>query len=181
MNIVVPGSGLILLGRLWLGTVLAGAFMLGVQGVVCGLLIAPAVVVPGITLAAGLLAVAVWLAAQRMLVLRYRFLSDPGLHRELTVLRRLARRAQARRDWRSARAALRLALSVDDTDIHTRLAWAEFMTRTAGRTRARRAWRAVARLDVDGHHASQIQAGLDSVPPPVRKATPTSANQPPQP
>jgi hypothetical protein len=31
-----------------------------------------------------------------MLVLRYRFLSDPGLHRELTVLRRLARRAQAR-------------------------------------------------------------------------------------
>jgi len=79
MNVVVPGTGLILLGRQWLGLALAVWFGLAVEIAVCGWLIAPATMPAFMTLTAASFAGIAWVLAQRLCLRRVRHLRDLSL------------------------------------------------------------------------------------------------------
>lgn len=156
MNVLVPGTGLMALGRPWLGLALAIWFGLGSEIALIGLLLAPASIPTGLVVVAAGLAVIAWLIAQGLLVSRIRFLRDPNLAEELAGLQRLAETALARGDHRAARSALAVALAIDDSEIHTRVLWAKLMEAMGKASRARQAWRDVARLDEEGEFAQQV-------------------------
>jgi len=160
MNVLIPGTGLIVLGQSWLGLAVAFWFALAAQVTACGVLIAPARI-PGILVAAGAgLAGVAWLLAQWLLAARIRFLRDPGLADELSILRRHAEQALERSDYQAARSALLIALSIDDSGLLTRVLWARLLTATASRLRARRAWLRAARVDRNNEFAEEIRTAL---------------------
>ncbi|HPD31451.1 MAG TPA: hypothetical protein PLL20_15785 [Phycisphaerae bacterium] len=74
MNLTVPGSGLILLGRAWLGFALAIWFCLAAVIAVSGRYIAPVSIPWGVTAVAAALALMAWLIGQGLLVSRIRCL-----------------------------------------------------------------------------------------------------------
>lgn len=161
MNLIVPGTGLMMLGRAWLGLALAVWYALAAEVAIAGQLIAPAIVQRWWVLAAGGFALAAWIVAQGLLTSRIRFLLDPALPRELAILRRLAQGSLVHKKWKSARSALLVAMSIDDGDAETRLLWARLMTETGGGRRARAAWRAAAQSDREGRFSAEIGAALD--------------------
>ena len=163
LNLLVPGTGLIWLGRPWLGMALAIWFGLGAQVAACGGLIAPATIPRPATVLGGLLAVAAWLVGQGLLVSRIRFLRDPSLPGELAALREHAESCLARGDHKAARSALTIALSIDGSDLATRILWARLVTATSSRFRSRRAWRGAARLDSDRRFQAEIREGLEGL------------------
>lgn len=162
LSVLVPGSGLVALGRPWLGLLLALGFLLAMETGLVGLLIAPAVVPAAIAwvgLAAGGL---IWIVAQVLQIARIRVLTSTELPRELAILRRLARRAMDRGDHAGARAALAIAMSLDDSDPETHIQRARLLDATASPARARRAWLAAERFDSDGRHSPEIRPHLDA-------------------
>ena len=76
MNLTVPGTGLILLGRAWLGFAVAVWFGLAVEVAVCGKLIAPATTSWALTVASAILGVSAWLLGQGLLAARLLQLKD---------------------------------------------------------------------------------------------------------
>ncbi|MDM8009043.1 MAG: hypothetical protein QUV05_23125 [Phycisphaerae bacterium] len=74
MNLTVAGSGLILLGRAWLGFALAVWFCLATVVAVCGRYIAPVMMPWGLTAGSAALALTAWVVAQGLLVSRVRCL-----------------------------------------------------------------------------------------------------------
>ena len=76
MNLTVPGTGLILLGRAWLGFAVAVWFGLAVEVAVCGKLIAPATTAWTLTAASAVLAMAAWLLGQGLLAARVLHLKE---------------------------------------------------------------------------------------------------------
>ena len=160
INLLVPGSGLILLGLPWLGIALALWFALGAELAACGWLIAPATIPWVLTLVGALCAGAAWVLGQGLFLTRMRFLRDPELPAELAILRRHATEALARGDHRAACSTLRVALSIDDADLPTRILWARLMTGMGRKRHARRAWRGSARLDTHREHQNEIRQAL---------------------
>jgi hypothetical protein len=79
MNILVPGTGLMLLGKAWLGLALAVAFGATAEVAACGLLLAPASIPEAINAPAVVLAGTAWLAAQLLLIARIRSLGQPAV------------------------------------------------------------------------------------------------------
>ncbi len=116
LNLLVPGPGLILVGRLWLGLGIGAWFVATAELGLFGLLIAPATIPHSLSWAALACAAAAWLTGQILLIGRIRFLRSADLPRELAILRRLAERALSRKDYRTARAAIAVALSLDEAD-----------------------------------------------------------------
>ncbi len=74
MNLGVPGSGLILVGRAWLGFAVAVWFCIAVEVAICGKLIAPATVPWGMTAASAGLGLVAWVLGQGLLISRVRHL-----------------------------------------------------------------------------------------------------------
>src|SRR5262245_36201868 len=128
MNLLVPGTGLILLGREWLGLGLTVAFGVTGELAAMGGLLAPASLPDSITILVIALAVVTWLLAQFFLWARIRFLRDPRLPGDLAALCETAESAIRRNDPESAWHALRLALAMDCTDLHSRVLWARLLT-----------------------------------------------------
>ncbi len=75
MNLLIPGTGLIVLGQPGRGTALAVGFGLSAEVAVCGALIAPATIPGGVTLTGVLLAGAGWLLGAGLLIARIVFLT----------------------------------------------------------------------------------------------------------
>jgi tetratricopeptide (TPR) repeat protein len=161
MNLLVPGTGLIALGRAWLGVALAAWFALGAEVALCAALIAPMSIPRWITVTAGVLAGIAWLAGQGLLINYIRLLRDPSLPADLKALRDLAKEALERGDLGAARISLRLALSIDDSDLPTRVLWARLLSRKGRRSKARRAWLEAQQLDEDEAYATEIRQGLE--------------------
>ena len=70
LNVLIPGCGLILRGRHWLGFSLAMLFGLSVNTAIAGWLVAPVAIPLFYTWTATVLAVATWILAQVLLVHR---------------------------------------------------------------------------------------------------------------
>lgn len=160
LNVLVPGTGLMLLGRAWLGLSLAMWYGLAAEAFLGAWLIAPAVVPGWLLPVAAALAGLAWLAGQVLLIRRIAFLRDPKLAEEMALIRKTVEDALAAGDHRAARTALRVALSVDDADIASRVLYARLMTATCGGRRARQAWQGAARLDTERAFAGEIEAAL---------------------
>jgi len=160
MNLLVPGTGAILLGRPWLGVALAAWFLAGSELAILGLLVAPAILPEPLSISGLAAAGAAWLAAQILLIRRIRFLRSLDLPREMAILHRFARRALARGDYPAVRAAIALGLSMDDSDVVLHVLRARLLALTSRPAKARRAWQAAAALDADGAFGSEIQQHL---------------------
>lgn len=160
MNGLVPGTGLVFLGREWLGLACAAAFGLFGETAAWGLVLASESLPEALSMTALALAALIWMAAQVLLFLRIRFLRDPRLPLELAALRKTAEKAMALQDAETAWHALRVALAMEPADAASRVSWARLLTMVGDHRRARRAWRNAARLDRRGQFATQIQQGI---------------------
>ncbi len=163
LNILVPGTGLVWLGRPWLGLSLAVWFALSVEVALCGWLIAPATIPWAITGLAGVLAASAWLVGMAVLMLRLRMLHDRNLDVELERMREHALEAMARGDLRSANAVLRIALSLDDAHLETQILWARVLTELGRKKSARRAWRGASRLDEEDRYGAEIHQAIQKL------------------
>ncbi len=165
LNLLLPGSGLILARRPLLGFGLAMLFTGCAQVTLWGAWIAPELVSnPLLAMAAGGAAL-LWLAAQGLLLRQLRRIPNPTDRRsQLATCFALADQAVVEGRFTEARGALEVALTVDDEnpEIYAKLAR---LTAKVGRyDEARRAWRMVADLDRGGgYHREMVQA-LEHMP-----------------
>lgn len=161
MNLLAPGAGLVLLGRVWLGVALAVWFALGAELAVLGWLIAPLSFPKWMVVLGAAIAGVGWLVGQGLLIGRIRFLSDPELPAEMGALCRLAEQEMSQGHLAAARSALRAALLIDDTDLPTRVLWARLVSMKGRPAQARRAWLEAEQLDTEHHFSTEIRQALD--------------------
>jgi membrane protein implicated in regulation of membrane protease activity len=164
-NLFVPGAGLILLRREWLGVSAALLFGILAEVAVLGTLVLPATVPPWMTTLCLSAAVFVWLGAQWRLWVRIRSATGPALERQMAALVERAAEAVARRAYAEATELLQVAMTLDDEDLPASIRWAELMTLMGRFGQARRAWRRVLQLDrSSGRHRRQALEALASLP-----------------
>lgn len=166
LNLPAPGTGLIVLGRIWVGLSLTAWFVCTTELAFVGQWVAPASIPRFLTLTGAGTAAFTWVLGQVLLIARVRYLRDPELPRELAILRRLASRALRQGDLKTARAALLVARSVDDDDLVTTVLWARLVSQRSGPRRARKVWRRVALMDAQREYADETAGAL----PPGRSA-----------
>ena len=163
MNLLVPGTGLIALGRVWLGIALAVWFALGGELAAFGLLIAPLSLPKGMAWCGAALAGLAWSVGQGLLWGRIRFLRDPELPRELKALCELAEAELTQGNLSAARSALEAAMLIDDADLATHVLWARLMTHRGKPSQVRRAWLAAQQLDTQSTYSSEIRQALEQL------------------
>ena len=164
LNLVVPGAGLILLRREWLGLVLAMLFCVCAQIGLWGLYIVPASIPGWVTFSALAGAVLAWICAQYTLVIRIRRAFGPGIDHEIGHLCRLAEEAVAGAQYDKAEEFLLVALTLNDEDSRVNALWAQLMTALGKFHDARRAWRRVAQLSPTQSERRQAAEALASLP-----------------
>lgn len=163
-NLVVPGSGLIVLRRDWLGLAVAVLFGILAEVVLLGALIVPGVVPPWVTTLCFSAALFVWLGGQWRLWTRLRTADGSALEAELAVLRERAAAAAGERAFARAVEILQVALTLNDEDLACNVQQAELMTLMGRFARARRAWRRVQSLDRKAEYGRQAADALASLP-----------------
>ena len=163
-NVIVPGSGLIVLRREWLGVAVAILFGFLAEMVLLGVLIVPATIPPWVTALCFSTAVFVWLGAQWRLWVRLRSEDGSALDSELALLRERAAAAAAERSYAKAADIMRVALTLNDEDLGCNVQHAELMMLMGRFARARRAWRRVQSLDSRGQYRRQAADALASLP-----------------
>jgi len=161
LNLIVPGAGLIVRRREWLGFSLAVVFALCANICVAGWLIAPASIPRQLTLAAGILTGLAWVMAQALLRMQERLLVRRAAG--LGVLLDDAERALAAGDLDTARTALETAMALDDEDVRLHVLRARALERSGDVQRSRRAWRRVLQLDVDRQYARDARQALEAL------------------
>ena len=125
LNVLIPGSGLIVLRREWLGLSISVLFSLFAQIVIFGWLIVPLDIPKWAVTASVAGLAAVWGLSQYLVFARIRQVSSPELARELHILRTRAREMMDRGEYAEARQVLLLARSVDDEDAESAVLWAK--------------------------------------------------------
>jgi hypothetical protein len=146
LNALIPGCGLIVARREWLGITLALLYGLCVQVLLAGTLIAPAAIPTWLTACAAGLAALTWAGAQVMLWKQLRVIRDPHLHREIDRLLTSVNEAAARGDLDAARSLLQCAQTLNDEHPAVWKAWAELFTQSGNLRAAQRAQRRLAVL-----------------------------------
>ncbi len=159
-NLMVPGTGLIILRREWLGFTLAILFGVVTQIVILGLWVVPQDIPRWIWFTAVLVTIGVWLFAQWRLLIRVRDENSPDFAKELEELRSLAELALQKEDFDEARRVLLVALKINDEDLAVQVLWARLMRLTRPGKSARVAWKRVKYLDRDGLYASEVSKEL---------------------
>jgi hypothetical protein len=163
-NLVVPGSGLIVLRREWFGVAVAVLFGILAEVVLLGVLIVPATIPPWVTTLCFSAALFVWLGGQWRLWVRLRSADGPALEGELALLRERAAAAASERSYARATDIVRVALTLNDEDLACNVQQAELMTLMGRFAQARRAWRRVQSLDRKGEYRQQVADALAALP-----------------
>ncbi|UCG32113.1 MAG: hypothetical protein JSU68_10650 [Phycisphaerales bacterium] len=161
LNLFVPGTGLILARREWLGIALAALFGVLVQLGLWGCLIEPARVPTWLVATCLAGSALVWLAAQYLLRQRLVLMRNPDVQEELTRLRDQAADHLANGGYKDAWATLQVALAIDDEDLDSNVLVAELLAALGRVDEARKAWRRVAQLDRGGVCRGRTVEGLD--------------------
>lgn len=164
LNLAVPGSGLIVLRREWLGLAAAALFGILAQVALLGLLLLPATIPAWLTTLSVSLALFVWLGAQWLLWMRWRTATGPGMERQLSALCERAADALSRQAFAEAAEILEVALTVNDEDLAVNVKWAELMTVTGQFPKARQAWRRILSLDRSGDARRLALEALAALP-----------------
>lgn len=165
LNLLLPGSGLILARRPWLGFTLAMLFTGCAQVTLWGAWIAPEMVsTPLLAVAAGAAALW-WIAAQGLLLRQLRRIPSPTDRlSQLATCFALADQAVVEGRFAEARGALDVALTVDDENPETYAKLARLTARVGRYGEARRAWRSVADLDREGRYHREMVQALERLP-----------------
>jgi hypothetical protein len=163
MNVIVPGAGLLLVGRVELGIATSVLFAFCAEAAFCGMLIAPAAMPPWLTVGAGSLAMAIWVVAQWLLRDRLATLRDPELQKELEAIRAEVVAAIQRKDLLEARGLLQIALRTDPDSVETQVLWARLMTLLGRFSHSRRAWRRILKTG-DDRFAREAAEAMEQLP-----------------
>ncbi len=161
LNLVLPGTGLIVRRREWLGLSMAAVFAICGNVAIAGKLIAPEAVPTGLTVLAILLAALSWVLSQ---VLFYR--QGLKLARTQRVLDQLladARAALESNDAAAAHHALDGAIALDDENVELHAMTARLSEKEGADQAARAAWRRVLKLERQGPHARDAREALRSL------------------
>lgn len=164
LNIIVPGTGLVLVKRERWGVAFAFLFCALGQIALFGGWITPASIPRPMTYLAMVGATGIWVAAQGLLWSRLSALKDPSLSDQKSTLIELAIDAIEDGIYVNARLALESALALDDEDILANVLWARLMTLMGRFPEARRAWKRVALLDPSGEFGSEAAEVLGQLP-----------------
>jgi len=164
LNLVIPGTGLILARREWLGAALAILYGVLLELGLWGCLIEPARVSRWAAVAFLFGAVVVWIAAQVLLGRRLPDLSNPQIEHEIERLREQVIGLISGQQYEQAWDTLRVALSANDEDLETQVLSAELLTALGRFPTARRAWRRVEQLDRFGAHRRRLADALSRLP-----------------
>jgi hypothetical protein len=154
LNALVPGAGLVVLRREWLGLATSILFAVFALIFIFSRWITPSdIPVWASSLAlAGL--ILVWAGSLAAVVQRARFVSDPDLVAEIAHLRREGDEAITAGDFQEAHRVLLVALNLDDEDAETWLLWSKLTERQGSARVARTGWKRVLRLSrVEEHRA----------------------------
>jgi hypothetical protein len=164
LNILAPGTGLILLRREWLGTLLAAFFSLLCLVGLWGLLIVPMELPRWLVVSSLIAAGLVWTAAQVLLMRRMRVACTPEMQTELEQLCLRADELLEAGDVETAFRTLQFARSLNDEDVEINIRWAHVLTAMGQFGQARRAWKLVCRLDRRGEAHRMAVEALERLP-----------------
>jgi hypothetical protein len=149
VNLFVPGAGMIVLRREWLGLSLSVCFTLFTQMAVMGLAVVPHDVPRWLTWSCALGAVLIWAASQVLSFRRVRLLGSPIYQNEVHELCRRCREAMQRGNWSDAFDLLQVALRLDDEHLEAAQLRAQILAKI-GRTRLAAVWNKRARRLASG-------------------------------
>lgn len=165
LNLLLPGSGLILARRPWLGFALAMLYTGSAQMTLWGAWIAPERVSSPLLGAAAGGAALLWIAAQGLLLQQLRRIPNPtDCRSQLATCFALADQAVIEGRFSEARGALDVALTVDDENAETYARLARLTEKLGRYDEARRAWRMVADLDRKGSYHREMVQALEHMP-----------------
>jgi len=137
LNLILPGAGLILRRREWLGFFLAIVFGIWGNIVLAGWLIAPAAIPAWLTDLAFLFAVLTWITAQ--FLFRRQGLSQVQCANDVSTLLREARRALDSGEVEPARTCIESGLAIDEENVELHALEARLLALEGSEVGARRA------------------------------------------
>ena len=164
LNLLLPGCGLILARREWLGFVIALFFTVCGQIAIFGLWNAPQSVATPVTALALGFAVALWVGAQMLLRRQLRIVADPNAAVQINTCHHLADEAVASGRLEDAYGALCVAKTVDDEDLSTHVRLARVATLLGRYDEARQIWRKVEQLDRKQEFRRELVQALERLP-----------------
>lgn len=158
LNLLIPGAGLIIRRREWLGLSLALVFGICGNVFVAGLWIAPAAIPPAIAHGAGLVAALWWLLSQALL---WRQIQHQRRCKNVVdCLIRDSREAWERGDLAAAHSFLERALRLDDECVELHVLSARVFERRGDAVQARLRWRRVLQLDQRREYQTEARRSL---------------------
>jgi hypothetical protein len=157
-NLLIPGAGLILRRREWLGFFLALMFGICANLAIAARLIAPDAIPRWMAILTGALSIALWIVAQIFLSRQNRWLAlcRSGI-RSLLVE---ARSAMDNSDLDLARVALESGMAIDDRDTELLYLYAHLCMLEKREDQARGAWEQILRLDALAAHRVEAREYL---------------------
>lgn len=161
INLLVPGAGMIVLRREWLGLSLAVCFTLFTQLAIFGAAIVPYDLPRWVTGLSALGAAAVWISSQILTWRRMRLLSSPINQEEVEELCRRCRELMQRQDWHGAHDLLLVAQRLDDEHVGAAQLRAQVLAEL-GRSRQAQRWRRRAQRWSSGQAAKDNPSDKDS-------------------
>ena len=159
LNLFVPGTGLIVARREWLGVTMVGIFALAANVAIFGRWIEPGVLPRPVWATALAAAFGTWLAAQWALHVQARRLLDPALLEQILTCYDVADRT-LEDDGATAVDALQVALVVDDENVESYARLARASTAAGQPATALRAWRRVRELDRGGTYSVEAREAI---------------------
>ena len=165
LNLLLPGSGLILARRACLGFALAMLYTGCAQVTLWGTWIAPEMVSSLLLAVASGAAALLWILAQGLLLRQLRLIHNPtDRQSQLETCFALADQAVTERRFTEARGALDVALTVDDENAETYARLARLTEKVGCYDEARRAWGMVGDLDRSGSYRREMVQALEHMP-----------------
>ncbi len=158
LNLILPGAGLIVRRREWLGVALALVFGISGNVALAGLLIAPEALPAWMPAAAIVLCVLAWVGSQVLLRLQCRRLENCA--KGVEALLAASRAALADGDINLAQESLESAVSLDEEHVEVNVLWARLCQQQGKPTEARQWWSRVAELDVRRRYRAEVASEL---------------------
>ncbi len=157
-NLLLPGTGLVLMRREWLGLALAMVFSISGNVVIAGRWIAPATVPDWMSALALLIGAATWCLSQYLLW-RQRRTMELSSQRIATILAE-ARRAIEAGNLASALCTLNIGAAIDDEHLELQVLRARVLAQTGDRDASCKLWRWIMKLQDAGRYAAEAENAL---------------------
>lgn len=160
LNLVMPGCGLVWVGRLVWGLVLAVLFAPAAGVLALAWLVAPQALPPAAVAVAAGVAGGAFVAAQVLLLQDYRLRNDEAWRHHVAALEESAREYFEAGNPFEALLAVEELLEVNPDDLEAHLLKARILAADGKYARAAEAYRRLERVDVHGVHRREVAEAL---------------------